>query len=169
MTALEISHPTLLGGENCCCSIAKQPTASGLTSCTCHMKKRKGSTGYCQIYCQKKTSNESENVPFTSIYDDFPMKTSRGFPAMAKRWVASCILLISATAPSRASAKAGSTFCLHFTAASITWEVTAAWDMHGMICLHLGSFLEIEKCMACVYRPVRGRCSCSCVLVRMDV
>jgi hypothetical protein len=77
-------------------------------------------------------------------------------------------LLISATAPSRASAKAGSTFCLHFTAASITWEVTAAWDMHG-ICLHLGSFLEIEKCMACVYRPVRGRCSCSCVLVRMDV
>ena len=55
---------------------------------------------------------------------------------------ASCILLISATAPSRASAKAGSTFCLHFTAASITWEVPAAWDMHGI-------------CMGYADRPLR--------------
>ena len=47
---------------------------------------------------------------FTSCTSRLPSPTTLG----------GHILLISATAPSKASAKAGSTFCLHFTAASIT-------------------------------------------------
>lgn len=63
-----------------------------------------------------------------------PVPTSKAWNSIPPV-AAGCILLISATAPSSASASAGSTFCLHFTAASITSSLKSQ-------ALHPGSFLN---------------------------